>query len=112
MARPKNTTTMDQAQTQAAVEAAAGLAAGAPLEVPPKPIDKIPVSAAKLHTAMMFGGVTHDHLNDAKWPGIQMLWVKGEGLLVSFKGNERVIPSAAIQWVDLTQKTNGRIVRD
>lgn len=74
-----------------------------------QPSNKLPVKDVYLHAAVMFQGVTADHLNEAKHPGLKMLWVKGEGLLISKNGVEALIPAAGVKMAILLQKTNGRV---
>lgn len=73
-------------------------------ELPTKetPIDnKIKVDTAILQAAASFpgSGRTESTLNSVKIPGIQMFWLKGEGLLVSVKGKESFIPDTNVKIV-------------
>lgn len=71
---------------------------------------KIPVEQASLHSAVLFQGFTAETWNEAKMPGVLMLWVRGEGLLVGIRGKETLIPAANVKNVVFKTKTTGRIV--
>jgi hypothetical protein len=61
---------------------------------------KMTVKLAMLHSATMLpGGATEATLSETKTPGIKMLWIKGEGLLLTLRNQECFIPSAAVKVV-------------
>lgn len=72
--------------------------------------DKMAVELAVLHSAVMFQGFTLEHWNESKAPGVQMLWIRGEGLLVRLKGKEMLIPVPTVKNVIFASRHNGRIV--
>lgn len=60
----------------------------------------VSVSNAVLQTATFLpGGRTESTLNISKIPGIEMLWVRNEGLLVKIKGDEALIPDTNVKIV-------------
>lgn len=61
--------------------------------------DKIPVDTAILQAPVMIPGTgkTETTLNHTKIPGVQMVWLRGEGLLLTVKGIESFIPSTNVK---------------
>lgn len=59
------------------------------------------VDMALLQASAMIPGTgkTESTLNAVKVPGIKMLWIRGEGLLVNCKGKESLIPSTNVKIV-------------
>lgn len=59
------------------------------------------IETAVLHSAVMFPGTgrTESTLNSIKIPGIQMEWIKQEGLMVEVGKRRYLIPSANVKIV-------------
>jgi len=58
------------------------------------------VKHAELHSDVRFGGLTLTTLNHAKAPGIKMVWIKSEGLVLSFKGRSIFVPSTNVKFIE------------
>jgi len=117
---------MAEARTAAATAPAAAPAVESPRAPKPqktKPLGaldagdkavKIEIEDVQLQAAVRLGGVTTEHLNEQKngQQGLKMLWVRGEGLLVSFNSQEFIIPETNVKIAKLMIRSNGRTVAD
>jgi hypothetical protein len=67
--------------------------------------DKTIVDAAFLRDPVFLphGGV-ESTLNASRLPGIEMLWIKGEGIDYSFRGRSGFIPSSNIVGIHYSKK--------